>query len=163
MVEISVILVCILINGVFSGFEMGLVTVKRSSLQHLHAKGSSKAAALLKMREQLEKTLSTIQIGITVVAIISGVMAGRLASNFGSTILITFGVSKDGSESLAMLFFVVLITYVTVVLGELLPKIVAAQFPARIIYFFHRTIVFVTYIFRPFVKVLEGSCAGHTD
>ena len=64
MVEISVILVCILINGVFSGFEMGLVTVKRSSLQHLHAKGSTKAAALLKMREELEKTLSTIQIGI---------------------------------------------------------------------------------------------------
>ena len=157
MIEILVVIICIFINAILSAFEMGLVTVKRSSLLHLKNQGSKKATSLLEMRDNLEKTLSSVQVGITIVAIISGSMAGKFAESYGISFVEGFGVSKEVAEPIAITSLIIIVTYLTVVFGELVPKTLAVQFPVGITLFFFRTMDLFGKTFRPFVYILEVS------
>lgn len=158
MIQIAVILVCIVLNACLSAFEMGLVSVKRASLRLLAEKGSKTAQEILTMRQSLEKTLSTIQVGITIAAIISGAMVGKLAETWGAPWLHhTWGLRPDLAEYGAIVFLVGLTTYLTVVFAELVPKSIAAKHPSRVSFLFSKAILTLNFIFSPVVRLFELS------
>ena len=155
MILILVILVCTLINACLSAFEMGLVSIKQASLKLLIDKGSKQARELMGMRENLESTLSTIQVGITIVAIISGTIAGKLTDLYGSPYLLSLGISDTLAEPISMSVFVVLTTFITVVFGELVPKSIATKYPMLVTFFFAKAIRAANIAFLPLVKIFE--------
>ena len=152
-----VLCLCVLVNSCLSAFEMGLVTVRQSSLKLLIDNGSRAAVSALRMRQRLEHTLSIIQVGITVVAITSGAVMGWLASEWGQPFFEWLGVSKKWSEIVSLLSFTFVVTYITVVFGELLPKSIAARYPSRIVFFFVSAIRVLDKLFSPLVFIFEHS------
>lgn len=155
MILIIVVLICTLINACLSAFEMGLVSIKRASLRLLIDKGSKQAKQLMGMRENLEGTLSTIQVGITIVAIISGTIAGKLTDLYGSPFFKSLGVADSLAEPISMTVFVVLTTFITVVFGELVPKSIATKYPMNVSFFFAKAIRAGNIAFLPLVKIFE--------
>ncbi|MEZ4744353.1 MAG: CNNM domain-containing protein [Bdellovibrionota bacterium] len=157
MVYIVIIGCCITLNACLSAFEMGLVSIKRASLKLLVDKGSKQAVELQQMRDNLERTLSTIQVGITIVAIISGVMAGELTEQYGGPLLIALGIRPSWAGPMSTTMFVVLVTFVTVVFGELIPKSIAAKYPINVAFFFLKLIKALNVSFLPLIRVFEGT------
>ncbi len=156
--ELVVVIVCVLLNGALSGFEMAIVSVSQERLLTLAEGGDRFAQKTLDMRQNLEKTLSTIQVGITIVAIVSGTVAGSLGGEFLAPILVKiFPSDPDLVKVIATGVAVVAITYFTVVFGELVPKTVAVKFPNAIINFERVFILAIAKIFGPFIFVLEHS------
>ena len=155
MIYILVVVVCTLINACLSAFEMGLVSIKQASLKLLIDKGSKQASKLMNMRENLESTLSTIQVGITIVAIISGTIAGKLTDLYGSPYLQSVGISDTLAEPISMSILVVLTTFITVVFGELVPKSIATKYPMNVSFFFAKAIRAANVAFLPLVKIFE--------
>lgn len=157
MLETFVIIVLILFNAALSAFEMGLVTVKKVSLQSLMDKGHGKAKKVIEMREGLSKTLSAIQVGMTLAAILSGAMAGKLSNKLTESFLPSIGLIGDWYLSLTTFLLLLSVTYISVVFGELLPKTIAARFPVKIIFALQSLVSFLARIFRPFIWLLQSS------
>jgi putative hemolysin len=158
MEELIVIAVCLLFNAVLAGAEMAFVTIPKSQLRQLKKAGDLRAEKVLELRKHPERTLSVIQIGITLVGAVAAAVGGAGAEESISPILMErFGVSENVAEALSILLVVLPITYFNVVVGELVPKSIALRNPARLIlrnvgwlYWFDRTL-------SPLVTLLEGS------
>lgn len=131
-VEILIILVLILANGVFSMSEMAVVSARKVRLQQLANQGDAKARAALKLAESPNNFLSTIQIGISLIGILTGAFGGAtIASRLVVYVrLIPFLVPY--SEAIAFGIVVLLITYLSLIIGELVPKRLALNNPERI-------------------------------
>ncbi len=127
--EIGIALLLILLNGLFSLSEMAMVSVRRARLMVLERKGVRGAAAALSLSEDPQRFLPTVQIGMTLVGILTGTFGGaRLAARLqpvlaGSAVLAPF------AGELSLLIVVLVTTYLTLVLGELVPKQLALRQP----------------------------------
>jgi putative hemolysin len=130
--EFIVILLLILLNGVFAMFEIALVSSRRIRLEEQAEAGSRGAKMALKLLEKPQEFLSTIQIGITLVGIISGAYAGlKIADHFTPWLeAIPFFAPVASVISIAIVIAVV--TYFSIVLGELVPKSIALEHPEKI-------------------------------
>ena len=128
MFEILIILVCLFINAVLSGSETAFIAVGKHKLRTLAKQGNKNAELLLHLRENPERTLSIIQIGITFVgsfaAAVGGAGAEESISPWLSELL---GIKEGFAEILAILLIVIPLTYASVVLGELVPKTLALR------------------------------------
>ncbi|MGH7232740.1 MAG: CNNM domain-containing protein, partial [Nitrospiraceae bacterium] len=128
MIEIGVILLCLLFNALLAGAEMAFVAVSKPHLRELVRQGRRKAELLLKLRESPERTLSVIQIGITLVAALAGAVGGAGAEEgLSPTIEAWLGVGADSADTIAIGIIVLPLTYFTVVIGELVPKTLALK------------------------------------
>jgi putative hemolysin len=156
MEEMVVVFVCLVFNALFACFEMAFVTVTRSQLRSLIKKGNRSASQILRLRQNPERTLSVIQVGITLVGIISAAVGGAGAEEALSPQFRTsFGLSENLAEALAILCVVVPLTVLNVVIGELVPKTIALRSPARIATLGARGIAVFDRLFSPIVWVLE--------
>ena len=107
---------------------MALVAVNKPSLRELVRQGHKKAELLLRLRERPERTLSVIQIGITMVAALAGAVGGAAAEEgLSPTVEAWFGVTENTADTIAIGIVVLPLTYFTVVVGELLPKTLALK------------------------------------
>jgi putative hemolysin len=123
--EIVVILLLILLNGFFALSEMALVASKRARIQAAADQGKTGAKSALALIEDPTTLLSSIQIGITLISILTGVYSGAtLAERLGGA-LMRYGVSVTYAEKLAFVIVVLIVTLVSLVIGELVPKRVA--------------------------------------
>ncbi len=157
MIEVIVIICCLLLNALLAAFEMAFVSVPKSDLRKLSKEGNHEAQRLLNLRQEPERTLSVIQIGISLVGGISAAVGGaKVTEKFVPYLMMTFDWSKTTSSILAILFFVLPLTYVTVI-GELVPKTLALRHSLRISLFGSRWIAIADRIFDPFVNILESS------
>lgn len=158
--EIFVLIALILLNGVFAMSEIALVTAKRSRLARLAADGDASSEIAMRLGAQPTRFLSTIQIGITAIGILNGIVGeAALAAPFAIW-LQTVGMEKELSEVIATVLVVVVITYVSIVIGELVPKRIAqfnAEGIARLV---ARPISALALISRPFVHLLSFSTDG---
>src|SRR5690606_1679956 len=112
----------ILLNGLFAMSEIALVTARRGRLQKLAEEGDTAAALAVKLGAEPTRFLSTVQIGITAIGILNGI-AGEAA--FAAPLaqwLMGFELEADTASGFATAFVVITITYLTIVLGELVPK-----------------------------------------
>jgi putative hemolysin len=157
MVFIVVLLLLILINAYFSAAEIALVSIKRYKLQELADHGDKKAKQVLTVTEDPDQFLSAIQVGITLVGIVEGLYGGEALAKVVEPVLRNWGVNPWFAHSGALVFSISLITYITIVVGELLPKSLALQYPqntALLIVTSFRIFSFLSY---PFIRLLTVS------
>jgi putative hemolysin len=128
MIEAGIIILCLLVNALLAGAEMAFVAVSKPGLRELIRQGNTKAELLLRLREHPERTLSVIQIGITMVAALAGVVSGFVAEEGLSPIIESwFGFTENTSDTMAIAIVVLPLTYFTVVVEELVPKTLALK------------------------------------
>ncbi|WP_413581739.1 hemolysin family protein [Bdellovibrio sp. HCB288] len=157
MAELIVVLLCLFVNMLLSGAEMAFVTVRKVQLQKIASK-DSRARILLKLKANPERTLSVIQIGITVVGAIAAAVGGAGAEEALSPIFIDlFKVSPNTADALAIASVVLPITYLSVVIGELVPKTLALRNSLGIALWSARGLSASEKFLSPFVYVLEKS------
>ena len=122
MNDIVIILLLILLNGIFSMSEIALISARKSRLNSDARRGSKSAATALRLAEDPDRFLSTIQIGITLIGILTGLYSGAaLADDFGA-LLQKWGLTPAVARTLGQITIVVIVTYLSIVVGELVPK-----------------------------------------
>lgn len=159
MDEIIIIIVLILLNGVFAMSEIALVSARKSSLAEDVKRGNKRAKIALKLAEEPDRFLSTVQIGITLIGILTGMYSGNKIAAILSEWVRSMGVSEYYSESVAQIVVVIIVTYLTLVLGELLPKRIGLSAAEKISKFMAHTMYWLSVITSPFVWLLSKSTA----
>ena len=132
MFELAVVFVLILLNGLFSLSELALVSARRPRLQAMAEAGRPGARAALALSEDPGRFLSTVQIGITLVGILTGAFSGASLGGLLAVMLEGAGLSKAVAEPLGFGLVVAVITYLSIVAGELAPKRLALRGPEAI-------------------------------
>jgi putative hemolysin len=122
MTEIFILLALILLNGLFTMSEIALVSARKSRLETMGNKGDVKAKVALHLTENPDKFLSTAQIGITLISILTGVYSGEKFSKQLEPHLAEIVFFKDYANTISTVLIVVLVTFLSIVLGELVPK-----------------------------------------
>lgn len=157
LLSIIILLVLILINGFFAMAEMAVVTARQSRLEGLAAEGKAAAKTALEIIQEPTQFLSTVQIAISLVAILSGAVGGAsLAAPVGDY-LSDWGVPEGIAGGLAFVLVVGTTTYLSLVIGELVPKRIALQRPETITMLIAGFMQFMTTITAPLVAVLTFS------
>ena len=122
MNEILIIIGLILLNGVFAMSEVALISARKSRLSTDVKKGNKSAKIALKLANEPDRFLSTVQIGITLIGILTGIYSGNQIAVDCKKLLIEWGVSTHYAGVLAQGGIVVIVTYLTIIFGELVPK-----------------------------------------
>jgi len=123
--DISIILLLILLNGFFAMSELALVSSRRARLKQFAEQGRSGAATALRLADDPGRFLSAVQIGITLIGILAGAFSGATLAKTLAGWLATFPMVAGFADTLAFLLVVVVITYFSLILGELVPKRIA--------------------------------------
>ncbi len=155
--EILIIFILIILNGVFAMSEMALVSAKKFKLENAKKKGSSGAHTALELSENPTKFLSTVQIGITLIGIVLGVYSGEKVQDDVETLLSQVSFMAPYAVNIAPIIIVVLLTYFSIILGELLPKRLGMTFPETMITLLAKPMKLISQITSPFVWLLSAS------
>jgi putative hemolysin len=158
--EIVIVLLLILLNGLFALSELALVSVRRPRLAVLERKGLAGAAQARELAEDPQRFLPTIQVGITLVAVLTGVFGGARIAVHVQAWLAEVGMSRPAAETLSLALVVVATTYLTVVLGELVPKHLALLRPEQMAARIARPIAWLARMSVPVVWLLDKSSAA---
>ena len=157
MGEILLILGLILLNGLFSMAEIALVSARKARLEGQANKGDKSAKEALELSNHPDTFLSTVQIGITLIGILTGILSGeKLKSDFVAFIE-RFDAVADYSNGIATAIIVIVITYFSMVLGELVPKRLGLARPEAIAKFMARPMHILSRITHPFIWLLSKS------
>ena len=157
MTPILVLLLLIIINGVFVMAEMAVVSSRKPRLQQFANEGSHGAQIALDLASRPDRFLATVQIGITLIAILTGAMGEKTLTARLATRLQQMPRFAEYSDTLAFVIVVVAITYVSLVIGELLPKRLALYNPERIAAAMSRFMRFLSRIAAPAGSFVSGS------
>ncbi|MGZ8287722.1 MAG: hemolysin family protein [Telluria sp.] len=155
--EIALLFGLIILNGAFAMTEIALVTSRKARLSKLADAGDKGARAALQLGDDPNKFMSTVQIGITSIGVLNGIVGeATLAKPFGQW-LQSLGMSISVSEYVATGLVVVTITYFSIVLGELVPKRLAQINPEPFARIASRPMMLLAAVAKPFVMLLSGS------
>lgn len=158
MIQFLIIATCLLLNAILSCMEMAFITVSKAHIKRLSETGHGAAKRVLILKSNPERTLSVLQIGITLVGAISAAVSGITADEHLSPYFIrTLDITRESSNFLAIAVIALPLTYLSVVIGELAPKSIALRFPLRIALTGGYLLVLLERFFHPFVFLLEGS------
>jgi putative hemolysin len=155
--EIGVIFILLILNGVFAMSELAVVSSRRPRLEAMASKGSKGAATVLKLAADPGRFLSSVQIGITLVGILAGAYSGATLSEPLSRLLLSWGVPASAASPLSIALVVGLITYFSLVIGELVPKQIALANPEAVASLMARPMLGIAFIAAPAAFVLERS------
>src|SRR5690606_26742691 len=155
--EIFILLGLILLNCLFAMSEIAIVTAKKSRLQILADKGSKTAQIALKLADDPTQFLSTVQIGITSIGIMNGIFGESILAEPFANWLQTFGVPEQFSDNFATILVVVVVTYLSIVIGELVPKRVGQLNAERIACIVAKPMQLLAVCTKPFVHLLSTS------
>lgn len=155
--EIFVIIVLIVLNGWFAMSEVALISARKSSLKTQVAHGSRSAKMALRLAEDPDRFLSTVQIGITLIGILTGIYSGAaLADRFGE-LLARSGMPLHTATVVAQAVIVIIVTYVTIVFGELVPKRIGMNSAVGVAKIVARPMHALSVVASPFVWLLSRS------
>jgi putative hemolysin len=158
--EAVIILLLILLNGVFAMSELALVSVRRARLAVLERKGVAGATAARALAEDPQRFLPTVQVGITLVSVLTGVFGGASIAAHLQAWLETFPTLVPFASTLALALVVVLTTYLTLVLGELVPKHLALRRPEGVAIWVARPIGILANGVSPVIWLLGASTSA---
>lgn len=158
--EIFLIIILILANGVFAMSEIAVVSVRKTRLQQLANEGDKKAEAVLKLSANPARFLSTVQVGITLVGIMAGAVGGATLSEKLAAILQQIDWLARYAEPLAFALIVLVITYFSLIVGELFPKQIALTNPEKVAGVIVRPMRALSTFASPAVKILTWSSEG---
>ncbi|MGL5151042.1 MAG: hemolysin family protein [Clostridium sp.] len=149
------IFVLVLINAFFSSAEMAIISINKTKINLLAEEGNKKALLISKLIDEPSNFLATIQVGITLAGFFASASAATSISGSFGTILNNFNIPY--SNEIALFLVTIFISYITLVLGELLPKRIALQKAEAIAMFSVKPITFISKLAKPFVIFLSGS------
>ena len=159
--EAILIALLILLNGYLAGTEIAVVTARKSAIQHLAENGRRNAKIFLRLKEEPDRFLATVQIGVTAVNVLASAVGGAAAIKAIKPFLeaVPFKPISVAAEPVAIGMVVVLITFFMVVFGELVPKSIALMHPETIGLWTARTIDTFSRVNSVFVRILTSSTA----
>ncbi len=147
----------IILNGIFSMSEIALISARKNRLETSAKKGNTSAKAALDLANSPNKFLSTVQIGITLIGILTGIYSGDKVTTDVQTFFLNFNITKPYAHSLAVGVVVVVLTFFSLVLGELLPKRIGLNYPETIAKAVALPMKVVSTVTAPFVWLLTSS------
>jgi len=158
--EIGVIILLVLLNGAFAMSELAIVSSRRSRLMAMQRRGSLGAEAALALADDPQRFLPTVQVGITLVGIFAGAFGGaRLSGTIAAWLVAIPGIGAYAGE-IAFTLVVIAITYLSLILGELVPKQFALRNPERVAVLVARPMATLSRFSGPIVWVLGQSSAA---
>jgi len=156
-IEVFVIFVLILINGMFSMYELAMVSSKKQKLEQAKTSGDIKAAKALELLDNPNKFLSTVQIGISLISILSGAFGGAsIASNL-TDLLVTKGLGVGTAGAISLAAVVLTITFFSIVIGELIPKRIAMNDPEGVARSLSGIMRVISNLSKPLIGLLDWS------
>jgi putative hemolysin len=158
--EIAILSALILLNGLFAMSELALVSARKVRLQKLIDEGDKAAVAAVKLGEDPTRFLSTIQIGITSIGVLNGIVGEAALAAPLATWLTGMGVAAPYNAYAATGLVVVVITYFSIVVGELVPKRIGQSYPETLARLVARPIDWLAIATKPFVLLLSVSTKG---
>lgn len=160
MDEIFIIIGLIVLNGIFAMSEVALISARKSRLSTDAKKGNKAARIALKLANEPDRFLSTVQIGITLIGILTGIYSGnKIAASLTDTML-AWGVSGSYASVLAQGLIVVVVTYLTIIFGELVPKRIGLSVAEKAAKLVSRPMNLLSLIASPFVWLLSKSTSA---
>lgn len=157
--DIFLIFALILVNGFFSASELSLISVRKSRVRHLVKSGHPAARRVQKLQEEPERFLGTVQIGVTLVGTLASTLGGVIAIERITPILARTPIEfiSKAAEPLAVGLVVGIITYITLVVGELVPKSLALRYSEQVSFMTSAPLELLSKIFTPVLQVLAVS------
>ena len=155
--EFLIIFLLILANGIFAMSEMAVMTARKSRLQDWVKRGNLRAQVALDLALSPNQFLSTVQVGITLVGILAGAFAGRNVADWMASHVAAMPIIGPYHKEIGLAFVVLTITYLSLVLGELVPKRLALRHPERIATVVAVPLRWFTKLFSPMVQLLGYS------
>jgi putative hemolysin len=161
--QILILVFLIILNGLFAMSEIAIVSSRKSRLEELMRKGSKKAKLVLHLSESPNRFLSTIQVGITLIAILIGVFGGTGLAHELDVRLLNMGMTEPLSYNLSLIIVIFLITFFSIIAGELVPKRIGMTNPESIAMAIAKPMLVLSKIMLPFVWLLSSSTAFIVD
>ena len=157
MLELTIVALLIALNGLFSLSELAIVSSRKARLKTLVEQGRSGASTALALAEDPGRFLSTVQIGITLVGILAGAFSGAALGGRLEDILMVYGLSEGVAEPLGYGLVIGIITYLSVVIGELVPKHLALSHTETIACTVAPLMSLISRVAGPVVRLLDAS------
>ena len=157
LLELLIVLVLVLCNGLLSMSELAVVSARPARLKVMAADGNKGAAVALKLAEDPGKFLSSAQVGISLIGVLSGAFSGATLGERLTEFLLSRGLPDAAASTLGVGLVVVAITYVSLILGELVPKQLALRDAERIAARAAPAMAFIASVARPLVWLLDIS------
>src|SRR5664280_1280380 len=143
-------------NAFFVGAEFAVMTARRSRLEPLAAAGSKRAKVSLQALEQVASLLATAQLGITLCSVGLGAVAEQALHEMISPLFAGRGLSEPLSTGIALLLALLIVAYLPVVIGEMVPKNLAIADPQRAALLLAPALLYISHVLRPLVALMEG-------
>lgn len=157
LIEISIVLILLVANGIFAMTEIAIVSSRKGLLQSMAEKGNKGAARALKLADSPNRFLSTVQIGITLVGIVAGALgSGNVAANLAEFISV-IPVIGEYAKPISLVIVIGILTYLSLVIGELVPKRLAMKYPEGIASAMSGPMAALSTVASPVVNVLSWS------
>jgi putative hemolysin len=157
LTEVVIILALIAANGVFAGAEIAVVASRKTRIQELAEEGRSSARAVLGLRENPERFLATVQVGITVVSATAAAFGGVAIAERLAPVLAQIPALTEHAEGVALGLVVAVISYLSIVLGELVPKSLALRSAEQYALLIAKPLLALSWLARPIVWLLSSS------
>lgn len=159
--EIFILIVLIVLNGIFAMSEIALVTARKARLTSKAAAGDKSAQAAIRLGENPTRFLSAIQIGITSIGLLSGIFGeSALAGPLSAWMQETLGIQASTAGTLATVLVVITVTYLSIVIGELVPKRLGQIAPEKMACLVARPMTALATVSAPFVLLLSWSTSA---
>lgn len=157
MIDCLIIIVLQVLNGIFSMYELAIVSASKPRMEILANEGNQRAKAVLKELKDPNEVLSVIQIGITLISIISGAFGGVAIADNVQIYIAKIPAIEPYAHNIAMILTVSAITYFSLIVGELMPKLIALSNPEHYAMMYSPFMRAVTWISYPLVWFLSVS------
>lgn len=157
MDEIIIIIGLIILNGIFAMSEVALISARKSRLSTDAKQGSKAAKMALKLANEPDRFLSTVQIGITLIGILTGIYSGNKIAVSLTDLMHSWGMSSAYAPAVAQGVIVVIVTYLTIIFGELVPKRIGMSMAEKTAKIVARPMGVLAKIALPFVWLLAKS------
>lgn len=157
--DVLIILLLVILNGLLAMSELAVVSSRRSRLKAMARSGTRGAQTALDLSADPGRFLSTVQSGITFIAVISGAFSGAALGGPTGQRIALLGVSPDTAETLGFALVIIVTTYVSLVIGELVPKQIALRSPEPIAVVAAKPMLILSKIMAPFAWLLDKSSA----
>lgn len=158
--DLLLIIFLTLLNALFAMSELAVVSSRRIRLEAMGKNGDRRTAAALKLLEKPTQFLSTVQVGITSIGMLNGIVGEAAFSEILAEQLTRWGISASAAAILATAIVIIAITFITIIFGELVPKRIGQMYPESVARWVAQPMAWLSMLTKPFVGLLSISTQG---
>ncbi len=157
LISISIVLILIVANGIFAMTEIAIVTSRKARLERIAEDGDKRATYALKLAEEPNQLLSTIQIGITLIGVVTGAFGGAAIASKLAPVIGKIDVLAEFSSQISMFIVIAITTYLSLIIGELVPKRIGMNNPEKVALSIAKPMYYFSKVGKPLIWVLSKS------